>query len=100
MPPIENKQIKLIDFSDWDYFVQQTYGNDKYEIVSDQGYTESGIRSFKCVSKAPINDFVNDAFEEFKGGINRKYVTETILQDLVNRDILTPGEYYIQVYVD
>lgn len=85
--------------SQWDEFIQDQYGVDDYSFVADQECGNDSEHRFDMTIGVDdeIDEYDAERLEEFKDGKFPSYITSTLFEDLVRREVLEPAIYYVSV---
>lgn len=86
----------VIDFCDWDDFVKEQYPDCDYEIAFNDDINVDGLYKYDVFKKTLTYDSLM-RIDNFKSGKFCWYITEDILQDLVNNDVIPEGKYLIDI---
>ena len=88
-----------MDYSELEALVQKTYGLKKrWSFVADEECGNDSSHTYSVMEKEELDEFDKEDLAEFiaKDGF-KPYMTSRLMQDMVNRDILEPGNYLIEV---
>ena len=98
MIKVKQKAVFEVDYNDLNDFINTEYGFGprQFEVVADQEWGNDESHSI-ILSKRELPEYDKLFLEKFKKSEKVSYVLYIILQDLVNRDRLAPGEYIIDV---
>lgn len=87
-----------MDDREFDTIVKKAYGLTDYSFGETEECGNDSQHSFSVSKKEPLGDYRRQTIKDIE---NTKYVplycNSDIFQDLVNKDILEPGEYLIKV---
>lgn len=99
---MKTETVTIINYDEFEDIVRKHYGfleNDRnaYSFVATQGCSNDSTHKFGSVVKKPLFDWDDKELIKF---INREpnYASNYILiQDLVNQNVLEPGNYIVEV---
>ncbi len=93
----ETKIVHIIDYKDFDKFVNAHYGVTQYKIAANEETGNDVTLASSAVPTELDEDEVED-LEEFRqtNGV-RLYMFHIIIQDFVNKGILPPGEFNVKI---
>lgn len=95
---IETKLTHYVNYNDFEKFVQSTYNVENYEFASSEECSNDTAHTSSNVVKKPLDKWTQGDLDKFinENG-NRQYMMHTLLQDMVNRDLIPEGNYVINV---
>ena len=98
MPELKKTEVKhyKVDYGDWDDFVQEVYGNSRYEIVADEEANNDSCLEF-TIKKEELHKYDADKLAKFKNGEYVSYMTRTLMTDLCNQGLIPEGKYLIKI---
>lgn len=85
-----------VDYGDFERFVKETYGQD-YSFVASEECGNDSVHNFNVTEKEALDEYDQKRLATFKELGSYSFFNRTILQDLVNRDLIEPGNYLISV---
>lgn len=86
-----------VEYGAFEDLVNKTYGTTDYSFPADRECGNDSSHDF-TVKKEALDDYDEKRLKEFIESNCRKiFMTNTILRDLCNKDIIAPGEYLIHV---
>ncbi len=95
--PLKSRVATIIDYSDFDNFIKEIYGHD-FESQQAELWSNDASYRYNIRSKEELDGWHAPILQKFiEHGNPEEGIVRTLLQDLVNRDLLPPGEYYIAV---
>lgn len=93
----KSRQVFFIDSHDFDEFIHEIYRNKTYHFVPDYEANNDSCYSFKISSEKPLSVYDQEKLDKFCTGKYAQGMTWIFFQDLVNRKILEPGIYIVEV---
>lgn len=93
----EERNVKVVDYDDWDQFIQKVYGIEDYSIVADQEMNNDECREYRVANQELLDKYDSHELEKFKRGENVNYMTRVLMADLCIRGLLEEGTYLIKV---
>ncbi len=93
------KTILEVNYSHLETYIEEVYGIKEFSFVADQEMSNDSEKSFLVDKVEPLNEWDQKNLDEFvnsKGKIGT-FMTDTLLQDLLNHSLIEPGEYLISV---
>ncbi len=93
---MEIKTVITMDYDELEKIIFKAY-NQKFCFVADNelGNDSSWNRAFDL--NCPLEDYEVEELEKFKLTGKGDYLTNTIMQDMVNNNVIPSGEYLISV---
>lgn len=94
----EGFTVETVYRGDWHAFerlVKRHYGQD-FDFVADEECGNDSDHRFH-MPKYPLDKWEAERLAEFKATGRGTFLSRTLLQDLVNRDVIPEGTYLIQV---
>ena len=86
-----------MDYGELEDLIKKTYGH-TYEFVAEEELMNDVDKTYSLTAKTPLDEWEAKDMEEFKlTGKTKGWRTNTIMQDMINNDVLEPGEYLIHV---
>jgi hypothetical protein len=86
-----------VDYTDLEEFIKFVYGDEiDYDFCSDREASNDSVYDFN-VCKEKIDGYDQEQLDIFKQGQSGSWMTQTILTDLCNRDLIPEGEYLVTV---
>lgn len=85
-----------VDYGDFERFVKETYGQD-YNFVASEECGNDSVHDFNVNDKEALDEYDQEKLDTFKTTGRYSFLNRTILQDLVNHDLIEPGNYLISV---
>ncbi len=96
--PVGNVETATVmDYSEYEHLVHETYGNRAYEMAPDEEWNNYESHSFEFTKKESLDDYDTKKLNELKAGKSSMGITRITMQDMVNRDILPLGKYIIHI---
>lgn len=87
-----------VDYYAVEKLIQEQYGIKDYSFLADQESSNDTTHTFDLRSvDAEPDEWDTEQIQEFKDGNHPSFVTRTLLEDLVRREILDPGLYHVGV---
>lgn len=93
--PCKKEIIISVNEHELNEFIKQVYRK-PYDFQECHECSNDSLRPFECNGKEELNKEELKAVEEFKAGASKPGF-RILLQDLVNRDLLEPGQYIVFV---
>lgn len=99
---VKKKTVIEVEYHNFEQFIIAVYNipAQKYytwSVVADQEAGNNSVLSFDVSKKEPLDEFDQADIEKFTGSGQGQYMTQNLLQDLVNQDLIEPGEYLIDI---
>ncbi len=85
--------LYVISNKDWNEIVRKQYNIPEYDFWDDNEANRDGTYQF-TVKKEKLTEYDLEEIEYFKDG-QAMFMTNTILRDLANQDLIDEGEYLI-----
>jgi len=90
------KQVIEMGSKELEELIKKTYGH-PYDYTAQEGLGNDMEQTYK-IEREPLNHWESEDIAVFKDkGQIEDCWTRTLLQDMVNNNVLEPGEYLIQV---
>ena len=89
----ETQTFYVISNRDWNEIVRKQYNIPEYDFWDDNEADRDGTYQFTA-KKSPLTEYDIEEIEKFKDG-QSMFMTDTILMDLCNQDLIDEGEYLI-----
>lgn len=98
-PKLKSRIVSYIaiDYGNLDEFVQEVYNNPSFSCVESDELRNDQQKTYVIHGKSELGEWDQKAIKELESGQTPSYVTATILQDLVNKDLIPPGSYLLFV---
>ena len=90
------QEVHCVDYGDFDEFINRIYNVKDYSIITNEELNNDSHKLFHVV-KEKLEDWDKETLERFIKGEDPSWVTQILLQDLCNRDLIEPGRYLIEV---
>lgn len=90
------KTVIEVEYGDLERFVKETYKQKEYSFVAAQECGNDSSHSFS-IEKELLDEYDQKKLDAFTKTGKYGFINHTVLQDLVNRDLIEPGNYVIRV---
>jgi hypothetical protein len=92
---MRTETVTFIHYYEFEKIVKEHYGQE-YEFVADVECGNDSDHTYK-IEKEELSKWNTEDLTEFKLTGKYGWLARTLFQDLVNKDILQPGAYVVQV---
>jgi hypothetical protein len=89
---------KVVDYSDWDKFINECYGISHYEVVPFEQLNNYSCKNITAGPKKELDKYDKVELNDLLEGKNVEWITNIVVQDLVNKDLLEPGDYLLNIF--
>ncbi len=93
---MKTKVFTEIDYHELDALINKFYGITSYNCVAVEEWNNDEDHSFSF-EKESLDEYQEKEIEEIKASKLPMYSVSTVMQDLVNNDILPEGNYLISI---
>lgn len=95
------KTIYSVDYGDLSDFINKVYGTSKYDFVASEQSGNDSSHSFaakKTVGENTMKKWQDEDIAQLKAKDgNTEFVTSSLFQDMVDRDLIPEGDYVVDV---
>jgi len=92
---VEKKTYLEIFYRDFDSFVESVYGR-PFSVTFSEEMSNDSIYSFNRINGV-IKDYDEDDLKLFLANEKDSYMARLLLNDLVRKNLIEPGDYVINV---
>lgn len=93
----KEEKVFRVDYKDLDKLINKVYGLKDFEVVATEEASNDSTLSFGGISSRKQDEYDLEMLNNFKQGINRRFCTHVILNDLCIQGIIPPGDYIVDV---
>jgi hypothetical protein len=86
-----------VDYHDLDEFIQKVYNITSFECLATEEWSNDSQHRMNVDKKEELGEWDLDKLQGVKDGKLPNYSLRTVMQDLVNRDLIAPAIYLINV---
>lgn len=95
---MKTETVTTIDYHEFETLVKKTYpGAKQYSFVATEECGNDSVHQFTIDGLEPLQDYDAKQIEKLETGEHIPYANYTIFQDLVNKEVLQPGSYLVEV---
>ncbi len=94
---MKKKTVTEIDYYEFEQLVKKTYGITNYSFPAVEECGNDSSHSFAPEKIEPLEDYDQEQIDELIAGKMPLYANHVIFQDFVNKGVLEPGEYIVEV---
>ena len=94
----ETKIVHNLSWHEFEDFVKNTYGVDQYDFVQSEEVNNDSCTPYQDIMKCKLEEWDEKRVSNFvKADGNITFIAITLLQDMVNKDVLPEGTFMIDV---
>ena len=97
MPTLETRTACFIqvDYRKLNEFIREVYGIPYFSCLYAEDWNQGEDHHIRVLSKRELNEWDLKKLQEVKDDQEPPYCMQVVMQDLVNRDLIPPGNYLI-----
>lgn len=93
----KEEKVFRLDHDELDRFIAKVYGLKDFSVVMTEEASNDSTLSFAEISARKQDEYDLEMLDNFKQGINRRFFTHVILNDLCIQGLIPPGDYIVDV---
>jgi hypothetical protein len=96
---MREEKIITMDYHEFEMLVKKHFGVTNYNFVATQECSNDTSHRFNIDELEPLNTYDAKSLKEFIDSNGTKsWVNYILFQELINREVLLPGKYLVEVY--
>lgn len=94
------KTYRIFEYHEFDKLVKETYGEQvQYEFVAaEEAHNYTSVTFNNVERGVEIDGWDAGKLNSLKSGAWTQFMARTLIQDMVNNNVLDPGNYMIEVF--
>lgn len=93
---VRTETVKFIDCSDLEEFTKEVYGH-RFDAAASQEWNRDSYHSKRAEARE-LASWDQEKIDQLMNGEEPEFALEAVLNDLVNKGLLEPGDYYFNSY--
>lgn len=93
---IKNKNIYVLEYSEFNKIVKDVYNKD-FEFAADTECSNDSEHLYSNIGKYGLTEFEKDEIKVFKQSGKYNFITQFLLEDMSEKEIIPKGDYLITV---